>query len=109
MRNCSSSACLLPGSTEKEGRKLTLEGVPVFDGTDKFLPGKIAVGLTDFLLALPKDDPGRVMKMQEALKHAAEVPLKTAQIAAGALAVARTAAPLAGAAVAQLRQAGGAR
>ena len=41
----------------KEGRKLTLEGVPVFDGTDKFLPGKIAVGLTDFLLALPKDDP----------------------------------------------------
>ena len=41
----------------KEGRKLTLEGVPVFDGTDKFLPGKIAVGLTDFLLALPRDDP----------------------------------------------------
>ena len=41
----------------KEGRKLTLQGVPVFDGTDKFLPGKIAVGLTDFLLALPKDDP----------------------------------------------------
>jgi len=41
----------------KEGRKLSLEGVPVFDGTDKFLPGKIAVGLTDFLLALPKDDP----------------------------------------------------
>jgi hypothetical protein len=41
----------------KEGRKLTLEGVPVFDGTDKFLPGKIAVGLTDFLLALPKNDP----------------------------------------------------
>ena len=41
----------------KEGRKLTLQGVPVFDGTDKFLPGKIAVGLTDYLLALPKDDP----------------------------------------------------
>jgi hypothetical protein len=41
----------------KEGRKLTLEGVPVFDGTDKFLPGKIAVGLTDFILALPKNDP----------------------------------------------------
>ena len=38
--------------------------------------------------------------MQDALKHAAEVPLKTAQAAAGALAVARTAAPLAGAAVA---------
>ena len=41
----------------KEGRNLTLEGVPIFDGTDKFLPGKIAVGLTDFLLALPPGDP----------------------------------------------------
>ena len=51
-------------------------------------------------MSLPKDDPARAGKMQDALKHAAEVPLKTAQIAAGALAVARTAAPLAGAAVA---------
>ena len=51
-------------------------------------------------MSLPKEDPGRVIKMQEALKHAAEVPLRTAQIAAGALSVARTAAPLAGAAVA---------
>ena len=51
-------------------------------------------------MSLPKEDPSRPSKMQEALKHAAEVPLKTAQIAAGALAVARTAAPLAGAAVA---------
>jgi hypothetical protein len=39
------------------GRALRLEGVPVFDGTDKFLPGKIAVGLTDFILALPRNDP----------------------------------------------------
>ncbi len=51
-------------------------------------------------MALPKDDASRPAKMQEALKHAAEVPLKTAQISAGALAVARQAAPLAGAAVA---------
>ena len=51
-------------------------------------------------MSLPKDDASRPAKMQEALKHAAEVPLKTAQISAGALAVARTAAPLAGAAVA---------
>jgi glutamate formiminotransferase len=51
-------------------------------------------------MSLPKDDPSRAAKMQDALKHAAEVPLKTAQISAGALAVARTAAPLAGAAVA---------
>jgi len=41
----------------QEGRAMRLEGVPVFDGTDKFLPGKIAVGLTDFLLALPRDEP----------------------------------------------------
>jgi glutamate formiminotransferase len=51
-------------------------------------------------MSLPKDDPARAAKMQDALKHAAEVPLKTAQISAGALAVARTAAPLAGQAVA---------
>jgi glutamate formiminotransferase/formiminotetrahydrofolate cyclodeaminase len=51
-------------------------------------------------MALPKDDASRPARMQEALKHAAEVPLKTAQISAGALAVARQAAPLAGAAVA---------
>lgn len=51
-------------------------------------------------MSLPKDDPARAGKMQDALKHAAEVPLKTAQQAAGALAVARAAAPLAGPAVA---------
>src|SRR5581483_6713830 len=54
----------------KEGRKLTLEGVPVFDGTDKFLPGKIAVGLTDFLLALPKDDP-RLPGYLQSFRHIA--------------------------------------
>lgn len=51
-------------------------------------------------MSLPKDDASRPAKMQDALKHAAEVPLKTAQQAAGSLAIARTAAPLAGAAVA---------
>jgi formiminotetrahydrofolate cyclodeaminase len=51
-------------------------------------------------MSLPKDDPARAGKMQEALKHAAEVPLRTAQLAAGALSVARETAPLAGAAVA---------
>lgn len=51
-------------------------------------------------MSLPKDDATRVEKMQNALRHAAEVPLKTAQQSAGALAVARAAAPLAGAAVA---------
>ena len=51
-------------------------------------------------MSLPKDDVSRPAKMQAALMHAAEVPLKTAQIAAGALAIARQAAPLAGVAVA---------
>lgn len=49
---------------------------------------------------LPKEDASRPAKMQAALLHAAEVPLKTAQLSAGALAVSRQAAPLAGAAVA---------
>ena len=51
-------------------------------------------------MSLPKDDALRPLRMQEALKHAAEVPLRTAQLAAGALSVARETAPLAGAAVA---------
>ncbi len=51
-------------------------------------------------MSLPKEDASRPAKMQAALLHAAEVPLKTAQISAEALAVARQAAPLAGAAVA---------
>lgn len=51
-------------------------------------------------MSLPKEDASRPAKMQAALLHAAEVPLKTAQMAAGALAVAKQAAPLAGAAVA---------
>lgn len=51
-------------------------------------------------MSLPKDDASRPAKMQAALMHAAEVPLRTAQIAAGALATARQAAPLAGMAVA---------
>lgn len=41
----------------KEGRTLKVDGQPVFNGDDKFLPGKIAIGLADFLTSLPKDDP----------------------------------------------------
>jgi hypothetical protein len=56
---------ILPMSREllvrlaKEGRALTLDGVPVFNGDDKFLPGKIALGLAEFLVAVPADDPHR--------------------------------------------------
>jgi glutamate formiminotransferase len=51
-------------------------------------------------MSLPKDDASRPAKMQAALVHAAEVPLRTAETAARALAAAKQAAPLAGAAVA---------
>lgn len=56
---------ILPMSREllvrlaKEGRALTLDGVPVFNGDDKFLPGKIALGLAEFLVTVPADDPQR--------------------------------------------------
>jgi hypothetical protein len=43
----------------KDGRGLVMDGVPVFNGEDKFLPGKIALGLTDFLTTLAPDDPRR--------------------------------------------------
>ena len=54
-------------------------------------------------MSLPKDDASRPARMQAALVHAAEVPLRTAQMAAGALAVAKQAAPLAGAVAASGR------
>jgi len=56
---------ILPMSREllvrlaKEGRTLTLDGVSVFNGDDKFLPGKIALGLAEFLVSVPADDPHR--------------------------------------------------
>ncbi len=41
----------------KEGRGLSIDGTPVFNGSDRFLPGKIALGLADFLTTLPDGDP----------------------------------------------------
>jgi hypothetical protein len=41
----------------REGRNLKIDGTPVFNGSDKFLPGKIAVGLASFISALPDNDP----------------------------------------------------
>ncbi len=40
-----------------KGRDLTIDGTPVFNGSDKFLPGKIAIGLVDYLVTLPPNDP----------------------------------------------------
>ncbi|MCC2954366.1 hypothetical protein LK542_01910 [Massilia sp. IC2-477] len=42
-------------SKEKAG--MTMEGRESFKAKDKFLPGKVATGLADVLLHLPKDDP----------------------------------------------------
>lgn len=41
----------------KDGRAYRIDGVPVFNGSDKFLPGKIAIGLVDFIADMPDDDP----------------------------------------------------
>ena len=36
---------------------VTIDGVAAFNGNDKFLPGKIAVGLSHLLIDTPRDDP----------------------------------------------------
>lgn len=41
----------------REKRGMTLDGVAVFDSGDKFLPGKIASGLSYLLLDTPRGDP----------------------------------------------------
>jgi hypothetical protein len=41
----------------REGRNLKIDGTPVFNGGDKFLTGKIALGLVDFISELPDNDP----------------------------------------------------
>ena len=40
-----------------EKRDITLDGVRVFDADDKFLPGKVAIGLAYLLIDTPRDDP----------------------------------------------------
>lgn len=41
----------------REGRGMRIDRTPVFNGSDKFLPGKIALGFSDLIVALPPDDP----------------------------------------------------
>ena len=40
-----------------EKRDMTLDGVRVFEADDKFLPGKVAIGLAYLLIDTPRDDP----------------------------------------------------
>lgn len=49
----------------REGRNLKIDGITVFNGSDKFLPGKIAVGLAGYISSLPDNDP----RLGEYLKH----------------------------------------
>lgn len=42
-----------------EGRDMTLDGVKVFEAKDKFLPGKIAIGLAHAALEAPEGGPRR--------------------------------------------------
>jgi hypothetical protein len=53
----------------KEKRTLTIDGTPVFNGSDKFLPGKIAIALVEYLVTVPKDDP----RLPQLLKDFREV------------------------------------
>ena len=53
----------------KDKRKMTIDGTPVFNGSDKFLPGKIVISLVDYLVTVPKDDP----RLPKLLKDFGEV------------------------------------
>ena len=41
----------------KDGKSLQIDGIAVFNGSDKFLPGKIAIGLAEYLDGLADNDP----------------------------------------------------
>jgi len=41
----------------KDGRAMQIDGTPVFNGSDKFLPGKIALAWSDLIASLPAGDP----------------------------------------------------
>lgn len=47
----------LLGKLLAEKRDMTLDGVKVFEADDKFLPGKIAIGLSYLLIDTPRTDP----------------------------------------------------
>ncbi|MEK7721496.1 MAG: glutamate formimidoyltransferase, partial [Elusimicrobiota bacterium] len=82
----------LRGKKLDEGRKPALRSLLESLGGHKAAlqscVAEDAVSFDGFMEAMkiPKDDPERKVKMQAALKHAAEVPLKTARLASEALA-----------------------
>ncbi len=48
-----------------EQGQVTLDGVAAFKSNDKFLPGKIAVGLSHVILNMAKDDPRLPQRLQQ--------------------------------------------
>lgn len=58
-----------------EGRDMTVDGVRVFDAKDKFLPGKIAIGLAHAILASP-DDKARQARFLAGFRRLSEITLE---------------------------------
>ncbi|MET0533377.1 MAG: hypothetical protein ABW171_04055 [Steroidobacter sp.] len=56
----------------KDGRDMRIDGVSVFNGSDKFLPGKIALGWSDLIASLPAGDP-RIPRYLEDFGHIAKL------------------------------------
>lgn len=57
-----------------EGRSMTLDGVRVFEANDKFLPGKIAIGLAHAVIEAPVGDPRRA-RFLEGFRRLSELTL----------------------------------
>jgi hypothetical protein len=49
----------------RDKRALTLDGTRVFNGSDRFLPGKIAIALAEYLTSLPPEDPRVTLGLEE--------------------------------------------
>ena len=56
----------------KEGRSMKIDGTPVFNGSDKFLPGKIALTFSDLIASLPAGD-ARVARYLEDFRRIAQL------------------------------------
>lgn len=58
-----------------EGRDMSLDGVRVFEAKDKFLPGKIAIGLAHAILTSP-DDKARQARFLAGFRRLSEITLE---------------------------------
>ena len=67
----------------KDKRTLTIDGTPVFNGSDKFLPGKIAIALVEYLVTVPRDDP-RLPKLLKDFREVARLTVDDANDSWGA-------------------------